>query len=1216
MKKSLSLLLLAVTFCIAGFSQGLNGINYQAVARNLNGTVLSNKIVQVRFTITLGNTTIVQYQETQNAVTNAYGLFNLVIGKGVPVTGTFTAIPWTTASQWLQVEVSVDGGPFNNLGKNPFNAVPYALMAAAALPTGPAGGDLTGTYPSPSLAATAVTAGSYGSATSYPTFTVDGKGRLTAAGQLNLPASLPPSGPAGGDLTGTYPNPTINIPLIKTSAQPASPLIGLTNSNTTGTLGAIQGSSASTDANAVALQGTISSTAPGGFSSAVRGVNNGTGGLGIGVYGSQAGSGWGVYGTTPSGIGVNGSGGTGIGVSGAASSGIGVNGTSSTGIAGSFTNTNAANTSNTLNVTNNGTGFAANITSTNAAAKALKTTGGLQFTGIGEAAGKVLTADATGNAVWATAGAATNIALPYKDSAASTTANIFDIIQTSTATTTAALSGTSRSTAASANAILGTISDGSPGGFSTALRGVNNGTGGLGIGVWGSQAGSGWGVYGVTPTGLGVYGNATGAGYGVYGNSSSGVGVSGVSNTGIPGSFSITNNTNTNPAIAAATISDGAAVDATTSSTTSSVAALKGTVSSTSPGGFSAGVRGINNGTGGLGIGVWGSQAGSGWGVYGVTPTGLGVYGNATGSGYGVYGNSGSGVGVNGVSNTGIPGNFSITNNANANAALAASTSGDGAAVDGATSSTTSSISAVKGTVIATSPGGFSTGVRGINNGTGGLGIGVWGSQNGSGWGVYGVTPTGLGVYGSSSGAGTGVFANSNTGTGLNATSTNGIAANISISNNANSNNVLDVSTLGNGRGINVSTSGFGHGVYATSATGTGVEGITGSISSAGVIGRNPTGEAIVGFTSGVNGVGAVVGRSDGAGYGVRGFNTQNGIGVIGQSGISGGTGIAGRFENVNAANTSNAMEVATNGLGNGINISLSNAGSGGRGINVTNSGVGHGIYANAATGTGVEGITGSISSAGVIGRNPTGEAIVGFTSGVSGVGAVVGRSDGAGYGVRGFNTQNGIGVIGQSGISGGTGNAAVFQNVNAANPTDVFVVSSNSTANLAVFKTGGNVARIDATGRGYFNGGTQTGGADVAEYFDVEGGRNTYEPGDVLVISVTSDRKIEKSSTPYSMLVSGVYATKPGLLLTEKNAAEGQFEDMVPMGVIGVIPTKVCLEGGAIKRGDLLVTSSKAGYAMKADITKIIPGMVLGKALAEFDGTGAEKINVLVSVK
>ena len=72
----------------------------------------------------------------------------------------------------------------------------------------------------------------------------------------------------------------------------------------------------------------------------------------------------------------------------------------------------------------------------------------------------------------------------------------------------------------------------------------------------------------------------------------------------------------------------------------------------------------------------------------------------------------------------------------------------------------------------------------------------------------------------------------------------------------------------------------------------------------------------------------------------------------------------------------------------------------------------------------------------------------------------------------------------------------------------------------------------------------------------------------------------------------------------------------MVPMGVIGVIPTKVCTEGGAIKRGDMLVTSSIMGVAMKADPEKVKVGQVLGKALQDFDATTVGMIKVLVSVK
>src|SRR5207244_6586201 len=91
-------------------------------------------------------------------------------------------------------------------------------------------------------------------------------------------------------------------------------VVNLGQSNTVNAQTALSGnttsqlrvSNASTVAGALSLTGLLSSAAPGTSSAAVRGVNSGTNANGYGVWGSHAGSGSGVYGTSVKGIGVYG----------------------------------------------------------------------------------------------------------------------------------------------------------------------------------------------------------------------------------------------------------------------------------------------------------------------------------------------------------------------------------------------------------------------------------------------------------------------------------------------------------------------------------------------------------------------------------------------------------------------------------------------------------------------------------------------------------------------------------------------------------------------------------------------------------------------------------------------------------------------------------------------------------------------------------------------
>lgn len=104
-----------------------------------------------------------------------------------------TANVLTPATSLIVYQTGAPAGFYYNAG-TPGTPVwtPISSFAGAV-----AGGDLTGTYPNPTIANGAVTDIKVANGISYS--------KLSGA-----PTSLPPSGAAGGDLTGTYPNPVIN----------------------------------------------------------------------------------------------------------------------------------------------------------------------------------------------------------------------------------------------------------------------------------------------------------------------------------------------------------------------------------------------------------------------------------------------------------------------------------------------------------------------------------------------------------------------------------------------------------------------------------------------------------------------------------------------------------------------------------------------------------------------------------------------------------------------------------------------------------------------------------------------------------------------------------------------------------------------------------------------------------------------------------------------
>lgn len=129
MRKITSILLTAALVGVSSLvslAQTPDATSYQAVARDAVGDIMANATIDVTFIIHSGSAAgpVVYEEDHTGTGTNQFGLFNLEIGQGTPVTGTYGGIDWSADSHWLEVEV--DG---NSVGAQQILAVPYTLLA-------------------------------------------------------------------------------------------------------------------------------------------------------------------------------------------------------------------------------------------------------------------------------------------------------------------------------------------------------------------------------------------------------------------------------------------------------------------------------------------------------------------------------------------------------------------------------------------------------------------------------------------------------------------------------------------------------------------------------------------------------------------------------------------------------------------------------------------------------------------------------------------------------------------------------------------------------------------------------------------------------------------------------------------------------------------------------------------------------------------------------
>jgi hypothetical protein len=141
MKRIFTICLISM-FCTLALAQSTDGISFQAVIRDSEGELISNRRISVRISILQGSDSgNAVYTESFDVQTNAQGLVSLAVGSG----NNFGSIDWSAGPYFIKSEADPAGASnFNIVGTSQILNVPYALYAQYAKsgepgPQGPQG---------------------------------------------------------------------------------------------------------------------------------------------------------------------------------------------------------------------------------------------------------------------------------------------------------------------------------------------------------------------------------------------------------------------------------------------------------------------------------------------------------------------------------------------------------------------------------------------------------------------------------------------------------------------------------------------------------------------------------------------------------------------------------------------------------------------------------------------------------------------------------------------------------------------------------------------------------------------------------------------------------------------------------------------------------------------------------------------------------------------